>query len=491
MNNMEIYFMIPILFPIFASLIIACIKKEKILSFFSISILLIQFIFVVFTKTSVETYEIWQLVDNLVIRYKIDELGRFFAIIISFVWLMVGIYASKYMQHEKRPQEFMMMYIMSLGSLISLCYSANMMTMYFSFEMMTIMTFPLVVHSREKDAIRAGMKYIGYSILGAGLGLIGFFFLSTYGISTEFVSGGVDFSNISAKNEQILLIMAFLMIMGFSCKGGIFPLQGWLPSAHPVAPSPASAVLSGIITKAGVLCVIRTIYYIFGAEFLRDTWVQGAYLSLVIATIFMGSMLAYKEKILKKRLAYSTISQLSYIFFGLMLLNEIVFMGAMLQIVFHILAKNLLFLCAGTMIHSTGYKYVKEYNGIGKKMPKLMILFSVGTLSLIGIPLTSGFISKWYLAQGGLMLQNSNFYELAFAGIIVLLVSAVLTAGYLFSIVYSSFFVDSENDDFKDVKDVDNTMFLPIFILGVLVVFFGVYSYPLEQLIEHIINNLF
>lgn len=484
MNSMEIPIIIHILFPILVSLIIGFIKHEKILDFVSIAVLVIQFIFVIFTKISFDTYEIWKLVDGLTISYRVDELGKFFAVAITFVWLFVGIYATSYMKHEERPQKFMMMYIMSLGSLISLCYSANLMTLYFSFEMMSFMTFPLVTHSREKDAIRAGMKYIGYSVFGAGLGLLGFFFLNAYGVSTEFVSGGVDFSGITAENRDVLLFMAFFMILGFSCKGGIFPLQGWLPSAHPVAPSPASAVLSGVITKAGVLCVIRVVYYIFGADFLRGTWTQMAYLYLVVSTIFMGSMLAYKEKILKKRLAYSTISQLSYVFLGVMLLNEMAFIGAMLQVIFHILAKNLLFLCAGTMIYKTGYKYVKDYKGIGKKMPKLMLMFSVGTLSLIGIPPMSGFISKWHLAQGAL-----EFGDFGILAVVVLLISAVLTAGYLFSIVYSGFFEDSDDD--MEIKEANFTMLFPILIFAILIISFGIYSKDLQEIIKLITSSLF
>lgn len=486
MNDYAI--LVPILFPIIGSLIVGVVKKDGWINFLSMSILFCEFMLIIGTVVSTNKVEILELAKGLIIGYRVDEIGKIFAVLIGFVWFVVGIYAMKYMKHENNFGTFMMMYIMSLGSLISLCYSGNIMTMYFSFEMMTLMTFPLVVHTREPQAIRAGMKYIGYSVLGAGLGLIGFFFLSTYNVSTEFVAGGVDLIGVSDKNRETLLIMAFLMIVGFSCKGGIFPLQGWLPSAHPVAPSPASAVLSGVITKAGVLCVIRVIYYIFGIDFLQGTWVQNAYLLLVIGTIFMGSMLAYKEKILKKRLAYSTISQISYIFFGLMMLNEFGFMGAILQVAFHMFGKNLLFMCAGIMIHKTGKTLVSDYVGIGSKMPKLMLLFTVGTLSLIGIPPTAGFISKWFLAQGGL-----NFYynNLGVIGVVILLISAVLTAGYLFSIVYNSFFVESKPNEFDNVKEANIMMLLPIFILALSIILLGIFPYLLQQNIEHIITIIF
>ena len=162
------------------------------------------------------------------------------------------------------------------------------------------------------------------------------------------------------------------MALGFGCKAGMFPLHAWLPTAHPVAPSPASAVLSGIITKGGIIAIIRVTYYLFGVDFLRGTWAQTALLVLSIVTIFMGSMLAYKEKLLKKRLAYSTVSNVSYVVFGLMLMCPAGFMGALLQVVFHAVAKNILFLCAGAIIYKTHKTYVSELKGIGCAAPRCL-----------------------------------------------------------------------------------------------------------------------
>lgn len=479
---------IAIIFPIIISILIGFINNTKLLKISTITALLIQFIVVLNVEIAEYSLQVWHLIKPLTITYKVDALGKFFAVAMSFIWLLVGIYSVEYMEHEENPNKFIMMYIMSLGSLMSLCFSANLMTMYMSFEIMALMTFPLVVHTRERDALRAGMKYIGYSVLGAGLGLIGFFFLQAYGISTEFVSAGVDLSSLTHEQRENIEYVAFIMLIGFSCKCGIFPLQGWLTSAHPVAPSPASAVLSGVITKAGVLCVVRIIHYIFGADFLLGTWVQKWYLILVISTIFMGSMLAYKEKTLKKRLAYSTISQVSYVLFGLILCNQIGFIGAMLHMIFHMFSKNLLFMCAGIIIHKTHTTIVSKYTGIGKRMPKLMVMFAVGSLSLIGIPPMAGFISKWFLAQGGLNAYNST---VGIVGVSVLLVSAVLTAGYLFSIVYNAFFVYNASYESENMLEAKGIIMLPIFVCSVALIYFGVYSYGLEKIIETIAINLF
>ena len=345
----------------------------------------------------------WTLTDRLSIAYNTDGLAKFFACLISAIWLIAAVFSMEYMKHEEKPERFFMFYTFSLAALMSLCFSENMMTLYLSYEFMTVLTVPLVIHTGTPEAVSAGLKYLGYSIFGAGLGLMGFFFLNTYCDTTSFIAGGTLNMALIEGKENMMLIVFFLMILGFGCKAGMFPLHAWLPTAHPVAPSPASAVLSGIITKGGVIAIIRVTYYLFGADFLRGSWAQTAVLILSIITIFMGSMLAYKEKLLKRRLAYSTVSNVSYVVFGLMLLCPAGFVGALLQVVFHAVAKNILFLCAGAIIYKTHKTMVADLKGIGKEMPIVMWTFAFAALSLVGIPPTAGFVSKWYLAQGGLM----------------------------------------------------------------------------------------
>ncbi|MBR2062227.1 MAG: proton-conducting membrane transporter, partial [Anaerotignum sp.] len=253
--------------------------------------------------------------------------------------------------------------------------------------------------------------------------------------------------------------------------------------------SPASAVLSGIITKGGVIAIIRVTYYLFGADFLRGSWAQTAVLLLSIITIFMGSMLAYKEKLLKKRLAYSTVSNVSYVVFGLMLLCPAGFMGALLQVVFHAVAKNILFLCAGAIIYKTHKTYVYELKGIGKEMPIVMWTFAFAALSLIGIPPTSGFVSKWYLAQGGLMPE---FGALGITGVAILMVSELLTAGYLMPIVAEGFFPGKDFDyGSLKKKEPNYLMTVPRVLLSIAVVMFGVLPNTLIDVIGGISGMIF
>jgi len=485
----NILLLLPMILPFIFGLIIGFQKEEK------------QYNTLAFIAMAVEAALVWYLcmgdhsavvvtfTDRLSIAYNTDGLAKFFACLISTIWLIAAVFSMEYMKHEKKPQRFFMFYTFSLAALMSLCFSENMMTLYLSYEFMTILTVPLVIHTGTPEAVSAGLKYLGYSIFGAGLGLMGFFFLNTYCDTTSFIAGGTLNLALIEGKENMMLIVFFLMILGFGCKAGMFPLHAWLPTAHPVAPSPASAVLSGIITKGGVIAIIRVTYYLFGADFLRGTWAQTAVLILSIITIFMGSMLAYKEKLLKKRLAYSTVSNVSYVVFGLMLLCPAGFMGALLQVVFHAVAKNILFLCAGAIIYKTHKTYVYELKGIGKEMPIVMWTFAFAALSLIGIPPTSGFVSKWYLAQGGLAPE---FGALGIIGVAVLMVSALLTAGYLLPIIAEGFFPGKDFDyGSLKKKEPNYLMTVPLVLLSVAVVMFGVLPNSLFDVIGGISGMIF
>ena len=184
-----------------------------------------------------------------------------------------------------------------------------------------------------------------------------------------------------AGNEKLLLAMVFVGIVGFGTKAGLYPMHGWLPAAHPIAPAPASALLSGIIAKAGIIAIIRLVYFSVGADFIRGTWVQYTWMTLCMLTIFMGSMMAYKEKVTKKRLAYSTISQISYINLGLALLTPEGAVGGLLHVAAHATSKGCLFLAAGVFIYKLGKRNVSELRGIGKQLPITMWCFLIASLS--------------------------------------------------------------------------------------------------------------
>ena len=339
---------------------------------------------------------------------------------------------------------------------------------------MTLLSVPMVVHERTPQAVAAGIKYLVYSIFGAMLGLLGIFFFSNYLGTVTFVPGGVE---TAASAPSGLLLITFLVIIGFGTKAGMFPMHGWLPTAHPVAPAPASAVLSGVITKAGVLAVLRVIYYLVGADVLRGTWVQKGFMTLTLITVFMGSMLAYRETLLKKRLAYSTVSQVSYVLFGLACMVPAAFEGAILHVVAHSVIKDALFLCAGAIIHQTGKIYVRDLRGIGKEMPITTWCWTIASLGLIGIPPTGGFVSKWQLATGSLETGLAGFDVV---GPIILIVSALLTAAYLLPVTINGFFPGSDYDySTLTNKEGSKLMTVPMILLAAGVVLTGIFAQPL------------
>lgn len=436
------------------------------------------------------SYILLYLTRKLPIHFHVDNMGRIFAVIITVVWLLVGIFSFEYMKHQHKEKRYYGYYLALYGVLNGLCFSGNLVTFYLFYELMTLVSMPLVLHEQSKEARLAGLKYLMYSFAGAYMVLFGLFVLSRFCLSNTltFGTGGILDMSLVEGHEVLLLLTAFLMILGFSVKAGMFPMHAWLTTAHPVAPAPASAVLSGMIVKAGVLGVIRVVYYLFGTEFLRGTWVQYTWLVLTLITVLMGSMLAYMEQNFKKRLAYSTISQVSYILFGLALMNRTAFTGAILHSVFHAFIKCALFLTAGAVIYKTGKKTVGEYRGIGKEMPVTIWCFTIAALALIGIPPASGFISKWYLAMGSLEFGIRVF---AYIGPVILLVSALLTAGYLLPITVKGFLPGNDYDYEKLVKKEPSClMTVPLILFAVLAMLLGMFPGELTSLITDIAQNV-
>lgn len=417
--------------------------------------------------------QLFTLGEGLTISFGVDKLSVLFICITTLIWILVGIYAVVYMKHEGRVGQFYLVYVLLYFVLIALDCSANLVTMYACYELMTLVSMLLVCHNRSRESIMATLKYLFYSMCGAYLGLFGIFYLNHYCVDLDFGSAGRLDMTALAGHESTLLIVVFLMLIGFGTKAGMFPMHGWLPTAHPVAPSPASAVLSAIIVKAGVLATIRVVYNIVGADFLRGTWVQTAWMSLTLLTVFMGSMLAFREPVVKKRFAYSTVSQVSYVLFGLSLLQEQAFTGSLLHVCFHAIIKCGLFLSAGVFLVICNRRRVDELYGIGRKMPVMLWCYTCFALALVGIPPTSGFVSKWYLAVGALGSEAKFF---SWFGPVVLLISALLTAGYLLPITMRGFF-PGDDDRCTDLekKEPSLLMLIPLIVLAALAVLLGVF----------------
>lgn len=427
-----------------------------------------------------------KLTDTVGITLGSDGLSRLFVSIISVVWLIVSVYANTYMRNEENKIRFFSFFLIVLGMLMLLSFSANLFTLFLFFELMTLTSVPLVFHRMTHKAIDAGIKYLIYSAAGAICALFGVIIFYKFGAALVFELGGMLDQTLSLNNKNMLLAAAFVSVIGFGTIAGMFPLHTWLNTAYPTAPTPASAILSGVITNAGIFCVIRVVYFTVGVDFLRGTWVQCMWIILALITIIIGSVMAYREKLLKKSLAYWTISQVSHGMLGLAIMNNTAVNGALLHVIFQSVIISGLFLTAGAFCYKTGLQNSEDLKSMGRHMPITMFCFTLLSLALIGFPPMSGFMSKWYLALGAL---ESNLGALSWITPVVLLLNTLLTAGYLFQIIISGYFPgnDSDKSILPDIADPEKTMLIPIFILASVSVILGINASPIIDTVKSLI----
>lgn len=420
--------------------------------------------------------------ETLTFSLMMDPLAAFFCLLTAVCWLLTILYAYVYMKHEGKEPRFYAFLFLTEGMVLGSALAADLMTLYLFYELTTLLSFPLVLHSQNFKALLGASKYLYYSVGGAFLALFGMAVLSG-STSLSFCSGG---HLTAAELTPTLMLAIFLTVLGFSAKAGLFPLHNWLPSAHPVAPAPAHALLSGIIAKVGAIAVIRTIYCVVGAEILQGTWLQTVCLCLALVTIFMGSFMGCTENGLKKRLAYSSISQISYVLLGIFILSPLGLTGALLQIFFHAAAKIGVFQSAGAIIYLTDVSTIDRFPGLGKRLPVTMVCFTMLALSLVGIPPFGGFHSKWYLATAALeALPGAMGYVVP----AILLASALFTAAYLFSPIVHSFF---PGKDFPAQTRVHEpaAMMLSLVVFSVSVLLLGLFPNGVISVMQSIAGTL-
>ncbi len=435
-----------------------------------------------------QTHTLFRFANNLEVAFRIDGLATVFAALVSFLWPLATLYAFEYMSHLQHRQLFFMFYVMTFGVTLGIAFSGNILTMYCFYEMLTMVTLPLIIHPLSKEAISASRTYLLYSLGGAAFAFIGMIFILYYGTTGAFVPGGVMHTAAAAEQQNVLLIAYVLTFFGFSVKAAMWPFGGWLPKAG-VAPTPVTALLHAVaVVKAGAFALMRITYYSFGAELLRGTWAQTLLLVFVIITIVYGCSRALKETHLKRRLAYSTMSNLSYILFGVVLMSPLGLVGALCHMVFHAFMKICSFFCVGAVMHQTKKNYVHEINGLGHVMPITFVIFTISGLALMGVPGLPGFISKWNLAKAAV----SSEQPLAFVGVFALLVSALLTAIYMMSISFRAFCPGREFDygTVAGYRDPGWRMLVPLVVFVLVLFLFGLHSEPLVKLFTALASEL-
>lgn len=423
-------------------------------------------------------YTLLEIIPNLAIAFRVDALGMIFGLVASSLWILTTLYSIGYMRglKEHAQTRFFAFFSVSLAATIGVAFAANLFTLFLFYEMLSLATYPLVTHHQDREARTGGRTYLTY-LLTASIAFVLpsliYIFIKTGG-GLDFVVGGFLEGHVGGTEALVLLL---LLTFGFA-KAGIMPLHSWLPAAM-VAPTPVSALLHAVaVVKVGVFCILRVYSGVFGIEFLSDLNLGVIVTWIAAFTVVVSSLIALTQDNLKRRLAFSTVGQLSYIVLGMALLTPKGVTGSMMHIAMHAWGKITLFFCAGAIFQATGKKYISEMVGIGKRMPVTMAAFFIGSLSVVGIPLAGGFWSKFYLLWG--TVQDGQYTML-----VVLLISSLLNAAYFFPIAFRAFFCKPEDSLFQaKVEEAHPCAVVALSLTAVVTMLLFIYPEPFFALAD-------
>jgi multicomponent Na+:H+ antiporter subunit D len=416
---------------------------------------------------NVYTFHIAEVLPGLPLFFKIDGFGMLFACVAGSLWIVTSLYSIGYMRplKEHAQNRYFASFSLAISATMGVAFSGNILTMYLFYEILSLSTYPLVTHHQDAEARGGGRKYLTF-LLSTSIG-----FALPAMIITYLNTGTLSFSNAGiftqTTDPTLLIVLLLLFLFGFA-KSGIMPFHVWLPGAM-VAPTPVSALLHAVaVVKVGVFCVLRILTGVFGIELLSTTSLSTIVCVIASFTVIVSSLIALTQDNLKRRLAFSTVGQLSYIVLGAGIATKFGVVGSMTHIAMHAFGKITLFFCAGAIYVATGKKYISQMVGLGRQMPITMIAFLVGSMSIIGLPLTGGIISKWYMILGAMDAEKLWI-------LVIYLISSLLNAAYFLPIVYNAFFCKDEDAQFPDkVKEAPLAALLPpvITAIGTGILFF-------------------
>lgn len=416
-------------------------------------------------------YELFRILPGIEIKFRADALGMLFALGASFLWIITTFYSIGYMRshNEKKQTRYYACFAAALSTTMGVAFSANLFTMFLFYEALTFVTYPLVAH-HETDEAKAGARKYAIYLIGAAKVFLVAAIVITYMIAgtLDFQKGGIFTETIRQTYSGILGIVFLMYLYGFA-KAALMPFHGWLPAAM-VAPTPVSALLHAVaVVKTGVFTVLRIIFFVYGTDFLKELSTTNIALFMAAFTITVASMIALTRDNIKARLAFSTVSQLSYIILGGLLLTYDGMIGGIIHVSNHAFAKITLFFCAGSLYVCAHKTEVSQLDGIAKKMPITMAAFTVGALGMIGVPLVGGFITKWYLLMGALERGSIEI-------LVVLLLSSLLNAGYFLPIIYRAYFKEyhEEHGYHHEIKE-NPFMATTLTITAILSIIGGIY----------------
>ncbi|MCD4714745.1 MAG: hypothetical protein K8R73_15825 [Clostridiales bacterium] len=458
--------------------IMPLLKSKKIVYGFYLTMNIIVFVLNVLNLRYVAVHgayllEIGHFSAPFGIVFRIGEIETVIGLLFAFVMMMIAWYSYYGLEKEissKRTGFFYTLISLLLASLLGIVYTYDLFNGFVFIEVSTLAACGIIVIKDKKENIKATLKYLILSTLGSGLVLMGIALV--YSMSGHLSMGHIQsvLSTNTVGNENSILISLILFTVGLGIKGAMFPLHIWLPDAHSSAPTPSSAILSALVIKAPIIFLIKIYYLVYGYEMLSGTYVLDLLLIFGSLGMLLGSLLARSQKELKRMIAYSSVSQMGYIFFGIGLGNRLGLGMAVYHIVAHGVTKSSLFLAAGSFIEQTGHKMIDDFKGIGKEMPVTLGIFTISALSMIGIPVLPGFISKWNLSMAA--IESGRIYLLA-----VLLASSLLNASYYFPIIINGYFGEDNLDGkiFKSKSKPIKTL-MPLIILTVAMILVGFLS---------------
>ncbi|OPY80527.1 MAG: Na(+)/H(+) antiporter subunit A [Syntrophorhabdus sp. PtaU1.Bin058] len=416
-------------------------------------------------------YTLSTIAPGISLNFRVDALSLIFGIVSSFLWIFATFYNIGYMRSldEHAQTRYYTCFAIAILGAQGVSYSGSLFSLYLFYEIITIFTYPLVAHHQDEEGYAGAKKYIVY-LMGTSKGL-----LLPAVVLTYVMTGNLDFSDniltgIFSKdaNSTWVTVTYILFLFGFA-KAAIMPLHNWLPSAM-VAPTPVSALLHAVaVVKAGVFCIARVMLSVFGVELLNNLHLGIWTAYFVSITILLASIIALTKDDLKARLAYSTVSQLSYIVLGVALLDASGVLGGIIHIVNHGFSKITLFFCAGAIFVATSKRKISDMEGIGYAMPFTMGAFAIASLSMIGVPPVAGFVTKWYLLHGALQIHDIPI-------VIVLMASTLLNAGYFAPITFKAFFKGKQGAwKRSDIKEAPLTMVVPLVLASLISVGLGLF----------------
>jgi len=408
-------------------------------------------------------YTVISILPGLSLQFRVDALGILFALTASFLWIITSFYSIGYMRslNERAQTRYFACFAIALSATMGVAFSANLFTTFLFYEIITLSTYPLVAHKGTPEALGGARRYLAY-LLGTSIAfqLLAIFMTYTVAGTLDFSDKGILIATTAMGVSDTFLTITFILFMAGIAKAAMMPFHSWLPAAM-VAPTPVSALLHAVaVVKVGVFTVIRIVLYIFGIDLLSRLGLGTALAYFASFTIIVASIIALRQDNLKARLAYSTISQLSYIVLGAALLTPNGIAGGIIHIVVHAFSKITLFFTAGAIYVAHHKTKVSELNGIAKRMPLTMAAFTIGALSMIGLPPTSGFISKWYLFFGAIEAHQMPV-------IVVLLASMILNACYFLPIVYAAFFKELPAGEKAERHEAPAFMVVPIMFTAI------------------------